>query len=121
KVNRPMLAHQAEEILRRDTFYDRNIVSSSGTARNPEHKFMVWLLFLYSKRRMILWQDTKSAQTAATTLPLPVANLTKTERKYGFRYTGTVSANLKRTRMLSKHRSYPGAMRTIKTPHFPNT
>lgn len=42
-----MLAHQAEDDLRRDTFSGRNIVSSSDSRHNPEHEFIVWLLFLY--------------------------------------------------------------------------
>lgn len=44
-----MLAHQAEDDLRRDTFSGRNIVSSSGQPHNPEHSFRLWLLFLYLK------------------------------------------------------------------------
>ena len=42
-----MLAHQAEDDLRRDTILGRNIVSSSEQPHNPEHSFIVWLLFLY--------------------------------------------------------------------------
>lgn len=44
-----MLAHQAEKRSPKRYLLDRNIVSSSGQPHNPEHPFIVWLLFLYHK------------------------------------------------------------------------
>lgn len=41
-----MLAHQAEDDLRRDTILGRNIVSSSDSLRK-QNKSSCWLLFLY--------------------------------------------------------------------------